>query len=744
MKINKTLAAGIAATLAVTSLASVASATTARTFDMEKTTGYMVYDPVVNGIEAIDPGFFFDAFANDNKQIVRDFAITGDETEVNIDTNGDGQMTPLDFDYFIPFVITADDASLLDGIGDITVNITGKRVASDGATLETETQKAKLIYVGKAYNDGGTPYDGTSADTIAESTEDDTLIKNGYADATKGYAWVEAGANYILPIYTNGSPASNAFIPERFVQIDKIEFSIAAGSAQTFSTTSEELYNKVITASTSGNWDAAIAYCAAPSLDDLDSFDVNLDTGAIIAPWDCDFDIINTWVTGYTETALDGDKWSAAQIRVMLGDAYTDADQDKWDDGTVAYKLTSIVGNTKNGISEVRGTAQAIADLSDNDGTIDGIDEGHDGGHLFSAIKSLMAPGASVVFKANTSKFYTEDSPAMLLRTERYDSLYSFAGLEDGNDIMVRDEIWKLSDTKDYNSDGDVLAGSETISNNQTYTVEDYNKGTIPRKFAGLASQVADFFNSKYGEDPKSDAKIIFTFEAFTPAGSTSAWKNGGVPSTEVGLRNFLEAAKVKDFALFFNYNATTGSLQASASLDATSGSVEFDISDILKQLRGATIGVIQDIYYGLGNGIGYYDRDGLYLEGLYVKEVRLEYDESATASDTKGDEDKDAEVKGDDNKTEDDTNKGDDKEDDDTNVPTPVEEDDDEKDPTVVIEDDDTKEPAPSDNNGPAVVDNGGNKTPAADENPHTGVALAVIPAAIAGAAAVIFKKRK
>ncbi len=733
MKINKTLAAGIAATLAVTSLASVANATTARTFDMEKTTGYMVYDPLVKGIEAIDPGFFFDAFASDTKQIVRDFAIKGDETEVNIDTNGDGQMTPLDFDYFIPFVITADDDSLLDGIGDITVNITGKRVASDGATLETETQKAKLIAVGKAYNDGGTPYDGTSADTIAETTEDDTLIKNGYVDATQNWAWVEANANYILPIYTNGSPASNAFIPERFVQIDKIEFSIAAGSEQTFSTTSEELYNKVITASTSGNWDAAIAYSANQT-----EFDEK------IAPWDCDFDIINTWVTGYTEESSDGHDWSAAQIRVMLGDAYADADQDKWDDGIVAYKLTSIVGSTKDGISEVRGTAQTIEDLSDNDGTIDEIGEGHDAGYLFSAIKSLMAPGANVVFKANTSKFYTEDTPAMLLRTERYDSLYSLAGLEDGDAIMVRDEIWRLSDTLDWNSQGDLLDGDEDISNNQTYTVEDYNKGTIPKRFAGLASQVADFFNSTYGEAPKSDAKIIFTFEAFTPAGATSAWKNGGVPSTEVGLRNFLEAAKVKDFALFFNYNATTGSLQASASLDATSGSVEFDISDILKQLRGATIGVIQDIYYGLGNGIGYYDRDGLYLEGLYVKEVRLEYDETATASDTKGDEDKDSEVKGDDNKAEDDdTNVPVEEDDDDTNVPAPVEEDDDD-DSTVVIEDDDTKEPAPVDNNGPAVVDNGGNKTPAADENPHTGVALAVIPAAIAGAAAVIFKKRK
>jgi hypothetical protein len=313
------------------------------------------------------------------------------------------------------------------------------------------------------------------------------------------------------------------------------------------------------------------------------------------------------------------------------------------------------------------------------------------------------------------STYETFDEPAWMPRTEGVPT--DLVPNNVPNAIIERNEVWLLSDTADYNSDSDIYDW-EVIKDNQSYTVEDYNRGTKPHGFAGMASQFADFFNSP--ADPRKEAKVIFVFDAYTPAANNNTWKNGGIPSTEVGLRNFLEKQDVKDFALYVNYEATTGSLFATATLDAASGSVIFDVSDILKALGGQTIGTVHDLYYALASGINY---DG--KVGLWVKEVKYEY--SDAAADTAAD--KEAEKPAEDVKPADEK---------------PAEKDDDKE---ITIGGDDKETEIPADNggaaanNGSAVVDNGANK---ADENPHTGVALAVIPAIVAGAAVVASKKRK
>jgi len=651
MKINKTLAAGIAATLAVTSLATAAGAVRSRTWPMEKTYGKIVYKPVVAGVTAIDPGDYFD-FKGEEKKIPRSFQVKGGES--GVDTNLDGLVNDLDFDYYIPFKVWSDDAELLNCLDKLTVVVSGKRVASNGATTENISQTVNLVPVKSAT----------------------------YATGTN--------ANYILPIYNQGAPAEGCFIPERFVQVDKIDFKVSSKNSITASSLSKADYELIEKNTKNGpSWHPTLVINPDGDLDVLYK-------GAIEQSWDA----------------------HAAKVYIQLADAYVDADKNGYDDGNVAYKVTNVAttweyNKAGDRLDIITGTPAGKPNvLSDGDGVNPAVEK-KDGGYLLSKIRSTMATGCTIYMDANGGTFSTYDEPAWLPKTEM-----------NGNNILERNEIWMLSDTNDYNSDSDLTP--ELVSEGQTYDVVDYNKGTIPRGFAGMASQIADFFNSKAGEAPKKDAKIIFTFEAFVPATGGTEWKNGGIPSTEVGLRNFLEAAQVKDFALFVNYRATTGSLQATASLDRESGSVIFDITDILKALDGRTIGTVQDLYYGLNNGITYNIGTG-----LWVKEIRYEYDDSAaantdnnTAAETEKQEEKPAETKKEEKPAET------------KEEPSIIDDDDDDDDTTVV---DDTTTPS---NGGQTVVDNG--NAPKNDENPHTGVALAVIPAIVAGAAVVATKKRK
>lgn len=285
--------------------------------------------------------------------------------------------------------------------------------------------------------------------------------------------------------------------------------------------------------------------------------------------------------------------------------------------------------------------------------------------------------------------------------TEKYDSSKKITGIN----------VIKL-----YGTDGD-----------QTY--DDNNMGTNPKEFAGLASQAADFFNKQ------TNGTITFKFTTAAAASST-AWNNGGIPSTQVGLKNALGDATANDFALFFNYDQT-GSLQAVASVDADAGEVTFDISDVLDALGGQTKGVIDNIYYGLTKGVSYDDK---YMLGLKVETVTLAYDEEDDADIE--DEDDTDDVEDDD----DDIDDVDDEEDDDDDADDEDDDDEDDDEDVTVDDDDDTDDADDEDDSSDVAGDNNTVvvKPAGDDSNPNTGVALAVVPAAIAAAAVVVSKKRK
>lgn len=289
-------------------------------------------------------------------------------------------------------------------------------------------------------------------------------------------------------------------------------------------------------------------------------------------------------------------------------------------------------------------------------------------------------------------------------KTEKVYPLLKVTSTIDGTN-MGRQDIWPLSET--YAS-GSNDRNDSNDNSNQSYDGEDTTAGTYKDDFAGLASQVADFFNKQ------TNGTITFKFT--TPAQSTSGsnWEIGGIPSTQTGLKGVLAGASSNDFALFFNYDKT-GSLQAPATLDVNAGEVTFDISDILDSLGGQTMGVLDDIYYGLNKGIDYGDAG----KGLYVESVTLAYDED-------GDVDADIEEEDDDVEAEDDVDV---EEDDDVEIEDDVEIDDD-----TTEEDDD----AEGDAEGDVIVE-----TEDDDANPGTGVALAVVPALVAAAAVVVSKKR-
>lgn len=311
-----------------------------------------------------------------------------------------------------------------------------------------------------------------------------------------------------------------------------------------------------------------------------------------------------------------------------------------------------------------------------------------------------------------------------------------------GDKILTRQEIfalstagaWSAGSANGYSyvldSDGKLTGAWVTFETreadgDQTYETADYNQGTNPKEFAGLASQVADFFNKQ------TNGTITFKF---TTAAATSGtvWNNGGIPSTQVGLRNALGDATANDFALFFNYQQT-GSLEAIAEVNADEGSVTFDISDILDALDGKTIGVVNNMYYGLTKGVKYDDRAML---GLKVESVTLAYEEDEDAGNDIEEDDDDT----DDTDDEDDDDTSDDVDDDDD---TDTDDDDDDDDDTgITIDDDDDDDDDDGQDVGGVVV------TPADDDegdgNPNTGVALAVVPAMVAAAAVVVSKKRK
>lgn len=284
--------------------------------------------------------------------------------------------------------------------------------------------------------------------------------------------------------------------------------------------------------------------------------------------------------------------------------------------------------------------------------------------------------------------------------------LYALLKQTTNNPTIMRQDVKLLSDTGAWESETDTSTDENKVTDgNQSY--DDNGLGTSKNRFGGLASQVADFFNHK------SNGTITMKFT--TVAGTDSGWLNGGVPSTQIGIKNLLAA---NNFALYVNYASSTGSLEATTSVDKNAGTVTFDISEILADLGGQTKGVVTDLYYGLNQGISY---GAPYNDtGLLVEEIILAYEDDATDEDILEEEVTEEEV---------------------TEEEVTEEEVTEEEEVTIEEEEEEVTEEEEEEVDGEMFEEE---ETEEEDVNPGTGVALAVVPAMIAAAAAVVSKKRK
>ncbi|MGN0617967.1 MAG: hypothetical protein ACI4J7_02985 [Ruminiclostridium sp.] len=356
----------------------------------------------------------------------------------------------------------------------------------------------------------------------------------------------------------------------------------------------------------------------------------------------------------------------------------------------------------------------------------------------YDALNGLWGDGQSLVTvtggEADASGFFaamiaSDPADAWYNADRSTRDLYHFIEKTTDDVTIDRVHVMPLSITGAHGS-----FGSTGADGNQTGDPQGY--GSNPNGFAGLAGQVARFFNKQ------TNGTITFKFSSAASNGGTN-WNNGGIPSTETGLLG--DSMKSTAFALFFNYNATTGSLVSVGEVDADALTVTFDIADVLDALNGNTIGTIQDIFYGMNKGVKYVDTEILSednqgntivekvtAEGYLVESVTLAYDEDA-ADDTdieEDDDDDDAPVVDDDDDTDDVADDDDD---------ATIDEDDDDDDYVDDDADDDDDTDVDGDVDEPV--------TPADDDddaNPGTGVALAVVPALVAAAAVVVSKKRK
>jgi hypothetical protein len=646
MKINKILAAGVAATLAVTSLSAVVSAETkSMDFDMETTLGKVTYGGKVSGSQDVTPG---DAFKYVEKETFG-YKAAG-VPEAAVDTNDDGVVNYQDIDAFIPLIVDAPDEALdlIDKAGGLEVTITGKVLGTTTGALVPETQVVKAVKVAKVTDD-------TAGAQIAD-------------------------ANYILPIYVTDAPG-NAFLPERFVQIDNIKVTANGIKDITIAGLSKAEYNGV--SSKVDVWDAnALKLNTKSPLYNKDKHE----GGYYVHDVDNVYDYEYTWGTDAVV--------SISLPAVVDGNA------------VVVYAVSAAAD--KGDKLEINGTQVALADA--NDGTT------AKGGTLTAEIETLIRGGVRVGWQAKEAK------------TENH---FAFVEKTTNDAIIYRDDCWLLSGADAYTAGtpAAIGVGAYTTDVNQSYL--DSGLGDTPRYFGGLASQCADFFNKQ------TNGKIVFKF---TANASSDTWKNGGVPSTEVGLKNSLAGTAM---ALFFNYNQSTGSLVSIGEVDAEAATITFDISNILDDMGGLVKGNISDIYYGLNKGLTYKsDIYGKTKVGYIVEKVTLQYDDAPAAVDpaTDDDADDDAAVVVADDDDDDDVVADDDViADDDDDIAEDddiIEDDDDDDDAGEIIADDDDDDDDV--NNEVDYVDADD------DANPGTGVGLAVIPAIVAAAAAIVSKKRK
>ena len=306
-----------------------------------------------------------------------------------------------------------------------------------------------------------------------------------------------------------------------------------------------------------------------------------------------------------------------------------------------------------------------------------------------------------------------------------------FAFLEKTTDdtTIDRSKVKVLSNAAAYRAQTLYTGGAQQEydpSTTQSYKDSD-GTGTSPFWFGGLASQCADFFNKQ------TNGKITFQFT--DKAKDASGWKEGGIASTEVGLKNALADTNM---GLFVNYESSTGSLLSLGQVDSEALTITFDISDILNDMGGLTKGNINDIYYGMNKGLAYKSDDYTSIHanvwygsddknhavGYITEKVILSYEDGAdvdAAEEEVVDEPEDVEEPED--------------------IEEPEEEPEEEEEPEFTIE---PEEEEPENNGDVDIIEPTNNAKADDDANPGTGVALAVIPAIVAAAAVVVSKKRK
>ncbi|MBQ8613460.1 MAG: hypothetical protein IJ416_04530 [Ruminiclostridium sp.] len=512
--------------------------------------------------------------------------------------------------------------------------------------------------------------------------------------------------------------------------------SIAAGSLATFASAEELSFNM---GKTEGRGEVSniLAYYITDA-DFLDGLADSGVTGSIVIPYannvtgarvvitgklkgesvsrTTTYECKNNWWSGYelkiiTEAVNEGgeinfsayDEITSVEVYLDYATTFTDAaSYENWWGINVGADWGAPVSGWANGI-QVSGSSSILDTLG-----------------------SLLASSSPAAKWYDQTKKETKVKYPFLLVTDGYIKNEYIAAKDDNT--LERQEIYVLSDADAWEAiNGGAGIGGDTDTN-QTY--DDQHLGTVPVAFAGFASQVADFFNKQ------TNGTITFKFTAAAGSSSSANWGNAGIPSTQVGIKNALNGEWTnEDFALFFNYDQT-GSLQASAAVDVAAGEVTFDIADVLDDLGGQTKGVIDNVYYGLTKGndvdVDYNGQND--SKGLAIETVTFAYDADAADEDIVEDDADDAEE--DDDVVEDDADDADDaEEDDDVAI-----EDDDDEDDDVAVEDDDDDDDASVEGTDDVVT------TPSDDDdaNPATGVALAVVPALVAAAAAVVSKKRK
>ena len=367
--------------------------------------------------------------------------------------------------------------------------------------------------------------------------------------------------------------------------------------------------------------------------------------------------------------------------------------------------------------------------------------------------KAFNTAAANVgVEKAINDAFQYYAGATMEISNQSTKDLYAFLEKTTSDTTINRNKVQLLSSASAYTA-GTLYTGlgqtEGNASRTQSYKDSD-GTGTAPFWFGGLASQCADFFNKQ------TNGKITFQFTA--KASSGSDWKEGGIASTEVGLKSTLAGTNM---GIFVNYMQSTGSLVSLGVVDSDALTVTFDISDILGDMGGLTKGNISDIYYGMNkgldyksddytsihageagdavtyapNGVWYISDDKHHAIGYIVEKVILSYEDGAdvdAAEEEVVDEPEDVEEPEDIEEEEEEPE----------DIEEPEEEpEEEEEEPEFVIEPEEEEE----ENNGDVDIIEPTNTAKADDDaNPGTGVALAVVPAIVAAAAVVVSKKRK